>query len=1093
MNPIRFIPFLALPFLIHAAYAEPATPSGGASKAEQASGKDQAATWLAEVSAKAPLQEAQLLRRAQATLLGNIVKCDGWKPYRGIMPSLGTYRGVWNWDSAFHAVALSHWDPAFAREQFDILFDKQRPNGMLPDVIWENGTMVIDFTKPPVMAWAVAVVDHRSPDTDNLRKLYPKLVKLGEFWLKERGGNTDGLCFYAGTHAGNESGWDNAIRWDGGYQTSRSDDKRLWAIDLNCYMVSHYRAMAYMAGRLDLADDQKKWLAEAETLARRINEKLWDEARGTYVDVDRQTGKPSPVLSVACFMPLFLHIAPPDRAAKMARLGADPNKFFPGMPTAAYDTPGFSSNAMWRGPAWLNTSYFAIKGLQDYGCADLAGQMRTTLLGWVAKDTASIREYYQPKTGQGLAAKAFGWSAAFTISFILDWDNDNLTRCFPKAPALAAEAIAAALPPPPAIEIDLPASAATLHGNGARLDGTLIQHWDDVGTFASWRLLVAAGEAEVVVLQAAEAVSAGHAYQVEIAGQILPGIVKDTGGWTAVQPVSLGKVKLEKAGEIEIVLRPLKKGARGVMNLQGILLRGPAAAQAALALPPALPRGDYFPKKKYTPEPLPTFEQVKDKLPEPVLPSHPEWQAMYWKCWQLAFAHLRQPKPGSPLVSNWLDEAFSGNIFQWDTCFMMMFARYGHAQFPFIQSLDNFYCRQRTNGYICREYVETDGREIKFGHHGRFDDPHGWKNSVNPPLFAWAECESFKVTGDKSRFELVLPVLEKYVECLDRDGNPDAGPDTWLEQGRRSAGTPHQLYWNTDLGSGMDDIPKPANKGSGWVDMSCQMVMQYNELALICREIGKPEKAVRFEAEAKAIGDRINQWCWNEQDGFYYDVLADGTQFKKKTACGFWPMLAGIASPDQVKRMVAHLKNEKEFWRPFVFPALAADEKEYNFPTGGYWKGAVWAPTNYAIIKGLEACGEEKFAAEATEKYLAAMAEVFKKRGTVFENYMPEKFEPQSGKGDFVGWTGCGPIALYIENVLGFRPDGVRNTLNWNLRLAEPHGINRLRFGAITTDLAYDGKGTVTVKSDKPYTLVVNGAKFEVKPGDNRFDNLKPN
>jgi glycogen debranching enzyme len=505
------------------------------------------------------------------------------------------------------------------------------------------------------------------------------------------------------------------------------------------------------------------------------------------------------------------------------------------------------------------------------------------------------------------------------------------------------------------------------------------------------------------------------------------------------------------------------------------------------AAPLPLPEfGAYFKGKGDKTSSLPTFEQVKDRLPSPILDAHPEWIEMYWKCWQIAFSHVKKPQPGSPLISSWLDAAFSGNIFQWDTCFMMMFARYGYTQFPAIQSLDNFYCRQRPSGYISREYVAATGAEVKFGHDGGLNDPTGWKNTINPPLFAWAETETFKITGDKSRFEMVLPVLEKYVEFLNRDGDPDADPKTWQEQGRRSAGTPHLLYWNTDLGSGMDDIPKPTSKGAGWVDMSCQMVMQYRELATICHELGQDEQAVKYEAEAKAIGERINKWCWNEQDGFYYDVLADGTQFKKKTACGFWPMIAGITSPAQTKRLVAHLRNEKEFWRPFVFPALAADEKEYR-PDGGYWSGAVWAPTDYEIIKGLQNCGEEAFATEAAEKYLAAMAEVFKKTGTVYENYMPEKIAPSSGRGDFVGWTGLGPIALLIENVLGFRPDGVRNQLEWHVTRTDRHGINHLSFGKIDTDLLYDGKGTVIVQANAPYVLIINGIRHSIPRGETRF------
>lgn len=519
-----------------------------------------------------------------------------------------------------------------------------------------------------------------------------------------------------------------------------------------------------------------------------------------------------------------------------------------------------------------------------------------------------------------------------------------------------------------------------------------------------------------------------------------------------------------------------------------LILSLPAGAETPEA--PALPEfGAYFNGKGNKGTPLPTFAQVQDKLPSPILDAHPDWIQMYWKCWQISFSHLMAPPPASPFISNWQGQGngFLDRIFQWDSCFMVMYGRYANAQFPAIESLDNFYSRQRTNGYICREFAVATGVENKFGKQGGYHDPNAWKNTVNPPLFAWAECESFKVTGDKTRFARVLPVLEKYVEFLNQDGDPDAAPETWLSQGRRSTGTPHQLYWNTPLGSGMDDIPKPAGKGAGWVDMSCQMVMQYRELALICRELGQDAKATTYEAEAKAIGERINKWCWNEEDGFYYDVLADGTQFKKKTACGFWPMIAGIASPDQVKRMVAHLQDEKEFWRPFVFPALAADEKEYNNPTGKYWCGAVWAPTNYEIIKGLEANGEEAFATEATEKYLAAMADVFKKTGTVYENYMPEKIAPSSERGDFVGWTGIGPITLLIENVLGFRPDGVHNRLDWHLTRTDRHGIERLQFGKITTDIVYDGNGTITVKSNKPYTLSVNGVEHNLPAGESQF------
>ncbi len=490
---------------------------------------------------------------------------------------------------------------------------------------------------------------------------------------------------------------------------------------------------------------------------------------------------------------------------------------------------------------------------------------------------------------------------------------------------------------------------------------------------------------------------------------------------------------------------------------------------------PESTRGLFFAKKHYVPEPLPGFAESRDRLPSPILDSRPELVAMYWKCWELAFRNMKSPPPGSPFVSNWIDPAFNRNIFEWDSVFILMFARYGNAAFPAIQTLDNFYCRQRANGFIGREIHRSDGLET-------FVD--GPKDAVNPPLFSWAEVESFRLTGDKSRFAMVLPPLEHYVAWLNRDGDPESANGTdWQDHGRRAAGSVHHLYWNTPLGSGMDNTPR---HGNGWVDMSCQMVIQYNNLATICDELELPAKAAAYRAEAKSIGERINRWCWNEEDGFYYDVDNDGSQFRVKTAGGFWPMVAGVAGPAQVARLVAHLRNEREFWRPFVFPTLAADDPHYQ-NDGSYWLGGVWAPTNFVIIKGLERCGQEEFATEATDRYLTAMAKVFQTTGTVWEDYAPEEpLRPGNpAKANLVGWTGDGPIALLIENMLGFRSDGVRHRLEWRVTRTDRHGIERLRVGPVTVSAVCAAR----LSADAPAELVVtNDARLELTVGKSGTD-----
>ncbi|NQT27497.1 hypothetical protein HQ585_19240 [candidate division KSB1 bacterium] len=487
-------------------------------------------------------------------------------------------------------------------------------------------------------------------------------------------------------------------------------------------------------------------------------------------------------------------------------------------------------------------------------------------------------------------------------------------------------------------------------------------------------------------------------------------------------------------------------------------------------------RGVYFEKKEYTQKSLPTFSESKDFLPHPVIEGNPDLIDLYWKAWEIAFTKLRQPQDGSTLVSNYIDEAFSNNIFQWDTALMILFSRYGHHVFPAIQSLDNFYANQHENGFICREIREEDGSDFYY-----FLDFFGTKNLINPPIFTWAETESYKISGDKSRYTMVIPVLEKYAE--------------WLEKYRCKSNTKHELYWNTGLGSGMDNTPR---HGSGWVDMSSQMVMLYRDLAEMCDEIGKSKKADKFRNTAASISDRINQFMWNETDGLYYDVDDNGKQVPWKTIACFWPMLAGVCSEHQAEELIRHITDPNSFWRTIPFPSHAADEEGYC-PMGDYWRGGVWAPTNHMVIKGVEQYGYDKIASTASEKYLDGLSKVYQQTGTLWENYAPDSVAPgNKSRPDFVGFTGCGPIALLLENVIGIRPNAPDNTITWYLHRDDKHGINNLRFGDITVSLICEpalsgnNKRLIQIETDMPFTLIVRTEEgenqFEVSAGQTKIE-----
>lgn len=341
-----------------------------------------------------------------------------WGDVPVVSPWSGPCAGIWNWDSAFHAMTVSRFDTPLAKSCIDAFTAFQLPFGMFPDVIHVDGRICDNYGKPPVLPWATLIVFRRDGDRDFLRRNFDRYVKNASFWEENRCDR--GLFYYSAQqhpeaedylHPRWESGWDNSPRWD------EFPIVDLFAIDLNCYMVLFYRAMAEMAEIL--GEKRQDWDAKAKALAGRIEATLFDETQNTYADRNRKNGKFLTVLSPASFMPLYIGTASQERAVAMEALAADPKKFYPGMPTVTYDCPAFSKD-YWRGQTWLNVAFFAVKGLADYGFCKTAGEIREYILSMAYDNLPrGIFENYDSVNRRGLFNNSFSWSAAFLIEFIL--------------------------------------------------------------------------------------------------------------------------------------------------------------------------------------------------------------------------------------------------------------------------------------------------------------------------------------------------------------------------------------------------------------------------------------------------------------------------------------------------------------------------------------------------------------------------------------------------------------------------------------------------------------------------------------------------
>ncbi len=455
------------------------------------------------------------------------------------------------------------------------------------------------------------------------------------------------------------------------------------------------------------------------------------------------------------------------------------------------------------------------------------------------------------------------------------------------------------------------------------------------------------------------------------------------------------------------------------------------------------------------------------------LDSHPEWVALRDRA--LAFARNHMEKIGDDWDVQIVCMPKAGIIWQWDSCFMALYAGYTPENLNGLGNLNNLYRMQSPDGYVSMAYV-YETRKPAYG------------ERVNPPLYAWVEWLYARRTGDKSRLPKAYDVASRLW--------------TWTKahRARKSNG----LYWYEDTGSsGMDNSPRSGYfaedlKGSDvcFVDFCCQQVLAARCLAKIAVAIGKKDEAPKWTAEADALAEKINRLMWCEKTGFYHDVYIEtNNKLAVKTAAAFWAIVSGVANDAQTAKLAAHLTNPATFGARHPVPTLSRDDPNYD-PKGGYWLGGVWPPMNYMIVRGLRERGYRPLARDIARRHLSCMAELLgtKDYDTIWECYSPDNAAPSTDKvgelarRDFVGWGGLGPFVMLVEDVLGVDADALDGKITWHLSELGRQGISDLPFNGGSVTLRCEVKDTKnfsgTVKTDRPFTLEVispDGSKKVVK------------
>jgi len=371
-----------------------------------------------------------LVAKTHLTLQNNWRIPAGSLKHSGLFPSYHYqwFHGFWAWDSWKHAVALARYDAALAKDQIRAMYDYMDEEGFIADCIYRDTTIEkhnYRNTKAPLSAWAVWKVFEQDGDMIFLEEMYPQLKKQHDWWYQNRDHDGDGLCEYGSTDgslvaAKWESGMDNAVRFDDSQilqnsATAWSLDQE--SVDLNAYLYAEKGYIAQMAQKLQLANEEKLYKEEADKIKNQFQQ-FYDAESGWFYDTSIDGKEFIKVMGCEGWIPLWAELASSSQAEQVKNNMMKVEYFNTKVPlqTLSASHPKFKpEGGYWRGPVWLDQSYFGLVALKNYGYNTEALKLTKKLIynaEGVFTKGASIRENYQPMTGKGLESESFSWSAA---------------------------------------------------------------------------------------------------------------------------------------------------------------------------------------------------------------------------------------------------------------------------------------------------------------------------------------------------------------------------------------------------------------------------------------------------------------------------------------------------------------------------------------------------------------------------------------------------------------------------------------------------------------------------------------------------------
>jgi len=143
--------------------------------------------------------------------------------------------------------------------------------------------------------------------------------------------------------------------------------------------------------------------------------------------------------------------------------------------------------------------------------------------------------------------------------------------------------------------------------------------------------------------------------------------------------------------------------------------------------------------------------------------------------------------------------------------------------------------------------------------------------------------------------------------------------------------------------------------------------------------LGKADEARVWHERAQKRRTAINQYLWNPQRGMFFDYdFMSRKQSSYEFITTFYPLWAGVATPEQAKAVAANLAL---FEKPGgVAMSTRETRVQWDLPYG-------WAPTQLITVEGLRRYGMNEAADRISREFISMVTENFQRDGTIREKY----------------------------------------------------------------------------------------------------------